>query len=273
MDSEKWFEWDTEKTTEESSPTPGSESEPEPKTDFQSESVVPPLASEPLASLEATESSPSPGVTLPTQKTPIPAQRPFNLWVEGEFTVEDREKLTDLLEREEFGIREVDLELQWETGRILLPQISEYAAMRVAQTLRESSLELKMHANMLEAEHLGTQKSPPSLTHTHAIHAAEAIPITSLESIGSTPEPEAWETIDTILVTGLLKEPEWKAEQTDAFSKLVESLKRELRYRAHIKRAEALIRFKAEVLTSPWPSASECRVQVSALAVKKSQAL
>jgi hypothetical protein len=270
MDSEKWFEWDTEKTTEEAPLQQEPNAAPEAPAPQSTEP-------EPLASLEATESSPSPGVTLLTQKAPIPAQRPFNLWVEGEFTAEDREKLTELLEREEFGIREVDLELQWETGRILLPQISEYAAMRVAQTLRESALELKMQANMIEAELPGSQKGLQSQTqtqtHSPAIHPAETIPITSLESIESSPQPEAWETIDTILVTGLLKEPEWKAEQTDAFSKLVESLKRELRYRAHIKRAEALIRFKAEVLTSPWPSASECRVQVSALAVKKSQAL
>jgi hypothetical protein len=268
MVSEKWFEWDTEKTAEETTPPEQNTASTAPPSD--AEAALSPSPSDwkepqPETTVEATESSPSSGMELATPRAAIPAQRPFTLWIEGQFTAEDREKIQELLEREDFGIREVDLELQWETGRILLPQVSEYAAMRVAQTLRESALELSMQANMAAADGPSFQKAPS----TPSRHPAETIPITSQESVETAQPSESWATIDTILVTGLLKEPEWKAEQTDAFAKLVESLKRELRYRAHIKRAEALIRFKAEVLTSPWPSASECRVQVSALAVRK----
>jgi hypothetical protein len=50
---------------------------------------------------------------------------------------------------------------------------------------------------------------------------------------------------------------------------LVESLKRELRYKAYIKKAHALVQFKAEVIPSPWHSENECRIQASALALKK----
>ena len=66
----------------------------------------------------------------------------------------------------------------------------------------------------------------------------------------------------------MIREPEWKAETSDSFAEVVESLKRELRFKAHLKKADALIRFEAKILNSSWISESECRVQVSALAVR-----
>jgi hypothetical protein len=213
----------------------------------------------------ASESAPA------TAAASVPADRPFTLLIEGQITSEDRERLLELLSRENFGIREVDLEPQWDAGRLLLPQISEYAAMRVAQVLRESRLDLKLEpAGSQQALLHSETSSPGSSSRTHPVHPAELIPVTPLDHLGPGHSSDDWEAIDTLLATGRLMEPEWKASQTDAYSRLVETLKRELRYRAHIRRAEALIRFRAEILSGPWQESQECRVQVSALAIKKS---
>jgi hypothetical protein len=268
MSSEKWFDWDTEKAPESASEPSAAPAPPTPAT-IETE-LAPELSSAPapepvLPVPEPSETPPPPVSTAP----PVAAERPFTLWIEGNFTDEDRSKLLELLEREKFGIREVDLEYQWDAGRVLLPQISEYAAMRVVQVLRESSLEVRLSQG--QAPSPEEQAATPRFASESAFrapshHPADSIPISSTDSLEGW---ERWEAIDTFLLTGLLKEPEWKAEQTDAFARLVEGLKRELRHRAHIKKAEALIRFKAEVLSSPWAHDAECRVQVSALAVKR----
>jgi hypothetical protein len=270
---ENWFDWDDSKPAEDAgvpamqaetlpvlAPESAPESAPEPPGFPEA-----PLEPAPDSLAEASESVPA------SAPAPLPAERPFTLLIEGTFTSEDREKLLELLSRENFGIREVDLEPQWEAGRLLLPQISEYAAMRVAQVLREGNLELKLEPAGSGASSLESSSEPFRTWQPGSpIHPAEQIPVTSLDHLGPGHSADDWEAIDTLLATGRLMEPEWKASQTDAFSRLVEALKRELRYRAHIRRAEALIRFKAEILSGPWQESQECRVQVSALAIRKS---
>jgi hypothetical protein len=261
---DQWFDWDTESKPPETAqaqtqayiqtqePTPALEPRPEPTaqpevTDYAAAAETPPAVS-------------------------ASAERPFSVWIEGNFTSEDRQKIEELISNENFGIRVGDLELQWEEGTVLLPQISEYAAMRVAQVLRESSLQLRLIPS--EFKVLDSPEAPiKSSGHSMAVsseHPAENIPVTTQEGLGHDPSTENWEAIDTILATGILKEPEWKATETDGYGRLVESLKRELRYRAHIKKAEALLRFQSQILPSSWRSDGECRVQVSALAVKRS---
>lgn len=284
MSSEKWFDWDTDKP--EASPA---ETQPEatsaPAPDFPAlDSAEPQLGQEGLHEpgpvsepppTAATSAAIEDSFALPTESEPakaalaIPAQRPFTLWIEGRFTDEDRDRILELLSRENFGIREVDLEPQWETGRVLVPQISEFAAMRVAQTLRESSLNLTLLpvSGAAPAVSHGVPIKPPASASTG--HPADQIVVSALDLPHPQDQSGDWETVDTLVATGLLKEPEWKASQSDTYSRLVESLKRELRYRAHIKKADALVRFKAEVLASPFQTENECRVQVSALALRK----
>ena len=203
---------------------------------------------------------------------PVDAARPFHLRITGSLQTFEKERLLELIARENFGIREVDLDLQLEAGRILLPRISEFAAVLVAQTLRGAAVELRLEPSELVAAGAESALDPPTRYGSilqrpgePATHPAEQIPVTSQPAIPGRGEAEE---LDVIIATGLIREPEWKAETSDAFSGLVESLKRELRFKAHLKKADALVRFEAKVLNSPWISESECRIQVSALAVR-----
>lgn len=261
-EKDQWFDWDTGASPAAPAPELAPAPEPAPAAEPLPEAFEPSLQDPVLPPpAQATESQ------LEPQSAVVAAQRPYTLWIEGSFRPEDRDKLLDLISREGFGIREVDLEPQWESGRVLLPRISEYAAMRVAQVLRESSLTLRMDfSNSTQRE---PEPAPPIRTEIASEHPAEAIPVTSHELPQPGADPSQWETVDTLIATALLAEPEWRASQTDAFANLVESLKRELRHRAYIKKAHALVSFQSQVIKSPWQGETECRVQVSAIALKK----
>ncbi len=213
----------------------------------------------------------------------VNAARPFHLWITGPLAPHEKEKLTELINREDFGIREVDLSVQLEAGRILLPRISEFAAVLVAQALKGSAVELRMQPSDLVSNDLSADGqsasseagtvgfAAPREPHSRPTspieddHPAERIPVTGEARISG---QETLIPVDVLVATGLLREPDWRAESSDAYSELVESLKRELRYKAHLKKADALVGFEARVLESPWLSEKECRIEVRATAVR-----
>src|SRR5437764_1503439 len=80
----------------------------------------------------------------PLEQVEVPTSFPFSLMIEGTLRPEEREKLIDLISREKFGIREVDLEPQLESGRILIPRISEYAGVLLVQALRNTQARLRL---------------------------------------------------------------------------------------------------------------------------------
>lgn len=256
---DQWFDWDTGG----GAPASPAVSAPEP-------SLQPEIAPDAVAPIEDPILPPPAQATesrLEPQSAVVAAQRPFTLWIEGAFRLEDRARLLDLVTREGFGIREVDLDPQWDSGRVMLPRISEYAAMRVAQVLRESSLTLRL--DPADSPRREAQPVAPVRTEIASQHPAESIPVTPHPLPEPGTDPSGWETVDTLIATALLAEPEWRASQTDAYANLVESLKRELRHRAYIKKAHALVSFQSQVIKSPWQGETECRVQVSAIALKK----
>ncbi len=305
MTSEKWFDWDTSDSPEAEASAPAAS--PEASSDAanaapESSSALPDLGDfQPLESMpteptaqqpaefavpvlseslpEANDEQREPRTTTALQQlnvqAPAPAQvdaaRPFHLWITGTLRNHEKERLVELLARENFGIREVDLEIQFDAGRILLPRISEYAVVLVAQCLRGAAVDLKMEPSECvttepSREGLHSQLAPASRQSTnHSPHPAEDLPVTDQARFADRGDHEA---LDVLMATGMIQEPEWRAETSDAFSEMVESLKRELRFKAHLKGADGLVHYQAKVLNSPWITESECRIQVTATAVR-----
>ncbi|MEN9724013.1 MAG: hypothetical protein RJB38_1999 [Pseudomonadota bacterium] len=249
-----------------------------------------PLEGEPMASSATEESqdfgsapeAPSPSVLRSLHTKPsasVSSSRPFHLWITGELKPYEKERLIELLEREDFGVRTVDLEIQFEAKKVLLPRISEFAAVLVTQALRGASVELSLlpsdaspspsledSADATNTSGLATPwKNETTVSNALDQHPAHLLPLTPHSAI---PGQESALPLDLLFATALLREPEWKAETSDAFAELVESLKQELRFKAHIRGADALVQFEAQVLSNPWISDRECRIQAKALAVK-----
>jgi uncharacterized protein YbjQ (UPF0145 family) len=193
-------------------------------------------------------------------KSAVPAAYPFSLLITGPLSPEEKEKLLDLLSRENMGFREIDLEPQFESNRILLPRMSEYAGVLLVQALRGTRAEIKLgpsdtifstaetradeHESATEGEETSSKNS------TEYSHPAENLPMTTEDSLPGLPHLQA---IDTITASAALHSGVAEAEKSTEYQDLADALQRELKYKAYRKGADGIIHYKIQLnnLLSP----------------------
>lgn len=190
----------------------------------------------------------------------VSASFPFSLLIVGILRPEEKEKLLDLITRENMGIREIDLEPQFQAGRILIPRISEYAGILLVQALRGSHAELRLGPSDTIFSTTDTrtdfeETSTWEKTQTHSfsadiLHPAESIVVTTQESLPGLPHPIL---IDTLTASAALRSNVVEAETSTEYHETVEALQRELKYKAYRRGASGIIGFKIQLqqLSSP----------------------
>jgi len=208
----------------------------------------------------------------------IEASNPFSLYIDGILPEIDKARLLELLNKENFGIREIDLEPQFAAGKILIPQMSEYAAVVIYQLLRETRVKFRLvpsheHSGTEADTHVNTQDptltnlSPSQSGELHAHSQASHIPILTTSALlnGEKSTP-----ITSLLATGVITSKSLDTEKSLEFTELLESLKLELQYKAYRKKATHLLDFKFKVEPiSHEPS--QYRILISATAVKETK--
>ncbi len=204
----------------------------------------------------------------------VPAAFPFSILIHGFLLPEEKEKLLDLLSRENMGIREIDLEPQLTGDRILIPRISEYAAILIVQALRGIRGEIKVgpsdtifstidtRADQTE-EVLASEVKNESAMNSEVSHPAENLPVTSEDRLPHVPR---FTVIDAITATAALKSSVVETESTPEYQEVVEALQREIKYKAYRKGAIGVVNFKIQLtfLSSP----SHYRLQAMGLAIR-----
>ncbi len=204
------------------------------------------------------------------QSTELPPQVeaafPFSLRIHGHLSEDERARLIDLVNREKLGIREVDLEPQFEAGRILIPRISEFAGILLVQTLRSTQARLEL----LPSEHDGQDDlnlAPPEPKSTaYAAQdsgPARLIPVTSLPSL---PEQPRVSVIEVLTASGVLSTREVEAEHAPEYQELLEALQDQIRHQALLKGAQGVVNFQVALVRLNLPT--RYRVTVSGSAVR-----
>ncbi len=171
-----------------------------------------------------------------------------------------RTAIKHLLSENDFGIRYEDIEIQVNQGKLLIPQISEYAAIHIAQKLREEADEIQMGlANeVFQAESLkdttDTHAYIDSNTERNSIQeTAEYNPdYPTAESLLCTTENEipghtVTKTLSIVIASKLTDEATAKSTQTEIFQKILEDLQTELKARAFKLFAHAITNFHYEL--------------------------
>lgn len=205
-------------------------------------------------------------------KPNVPASFPFSLLITGHLLPEEKEKLLDLITRENMGIREIDLEPQFQGGRILIPRISEFAAVMIVQALRGIRAQIKMGPSDQIFATTDTRDETSASSNSENVsvryisdleHPAENLPITSENHLQNQP----FDLIDMVSASAALRSDSIEAESTTEYQQIVEALQREIKYKAFRKGAIAIINFKIQLtmLTSP----THYRVTVLGTAVGK----
>ncbi len=228
-------------------------------------------ASAPAPTMESVRAF-SESVGVAEAKASVPASFPFSLLIEGKFGDYERAKFLDVFASEDLGFREIDLEPQLDSGRILIPRISEYAGVLLVQALRSLPVKMRLgpsaeiyRKDASLDENTTRLERPPTVATTRALGPADALdlPITTEETL---PQFMSVEVIDTITVSATLKTAVVEAESSPEFSQVIERLQSELRERAHRQGAAGVIRFKTEL--TALSVASHYRVIATGVAVK-----
>ncbi len=235
-----------------------------------------PPTSEPLTAVKEFSERMSTGIAA------VPAAFPFSLSIEGALKPDEKDKLLEILSRENMGIREVDLEPQFAAGRILIPRISEFAGVILVQALRgiQAKMRLAPSDEVFSTEDTRENASDPWLSGTTPAHApvqqnhyaaesphhpAEDLPVTTGASIPGIHEPSV---IDAMIATTLIPARLAETNRSSELHEVIDALKRELKYKAYRKGAVGLIGFQIQL--TPLAYQAHYRLQASATAIKHS---
>jgi hypothetical protein len=206
----------------------------------------------------------------------LPAPYPFSLLISGHLTDREKEKLIDVLTREDMGIREVELEPQFQSGRILIPRISEYAGILLVQALRGTRAQIRLgpsdtiFATADTREELGDidteWQTPPTeiarFASSEGKHPAELVRISADPMIADLPSPVL---IDLVIVSASLKSEMVEPRNSPKYQETLDALIRELKYRAHRKGAQAIVNFSIDLTMLKIPSEYKLTVKGSAI--------
>lgn len=215
---------------------------------------------------------------LSSARASVPASFPFSLIITGHLAPEEKERLLDLLSRENMGIREIDLEPQFESGKILIPRISEYAGILIMSALRSASVRLRFGPSDSIFATEDTQESDAassfdsglgqsaSQSRSDSSHPAEELPITTEATLPGQVEHAITQLIDVVTASAALKTSSVEAEHSPEYQMLVETLQRELKYKAFHKGATAIVSFSVQLTSLRQPT--HYRVQVTGAAIK-----
>ena len=272
----------TRSNTETAATTPTPETPEQGNVQLSSSQPTPQPSKAPASPQKTSQSSPGsggskgqgPGAGHPTPPTPlekvrqfaqnhpsvqpkaVPASFPFSVLIEGLLSPAEQEKLIDLLSRENMGIREIDLEPQLQSGRILIPRISEYAAVLLVQSLRNISAKMRIGPSDQIFTSQAAQKADPQRLiegesqeqiiklASGALHKAEQIPMTQDNSL---PELPSFRVIDTLSATATVRAKWVAAESSYEYQSVIEALQRELKYKAFHRGAHAIVSFRIQL--------------------------
>lgn len=207
-------------------------------------------------------------------KPAVAASFPFSLLITGKLTAQEKEKLTDLLSRENMGIREVDLEPQFTGNRVLIPRISEYAGILIIQALRGTKAQMQLgpsdtifatdDTRSPEDDILTGGNTQAQFFGENDLSAAENLPITTHTNL---PGYASYTVIDAVTASAALKTIAVETESSSQYQETLEALQRELKHKAYRKGATAIVHYTVTLTSLSLPTLY--RLTVVGTAIKK----
>lgn len=249
-------------------------------TSFEATAVISPEPAQEMVTAFKHEESPTviPSSPPPTiddirsyseqaQETSLEYSRavPFRLLISGEFDPFARDKLLLFITENPIGISSSDLDFQINAGRVLIPQISEYAGIRLIQELRETGLHFKLTSVELDTDEAVPEAETQRYQWNAASESKALVPevvILDSEAINSS----IHQIIDSLQTVQFIRAEVIELEKSDMFQELLNRMLTHLKVKAARRGAIALTHVKHTV--RPLSAASQYEVHLTASLVK-----
>jgi hypothetical protein len=185
-----------------------------------------------------------------THQAPEQVIYPFHLKAQGAFGVFERDQLLRFITDFPMGITSQELDLQIQSGRIFLPRISEYAGIKLIQTLRDSGLQFDLFPADRELEDSRSFDPVTRFTDSNLSTQVRTLPV--LHDASS--DRMHYELGESIVVAQFLKANTVEVEKSELFQAVLERLNLALHAKARIKGAHAISEPLTEIMRLRLPS-------------------
>jgi hypothetical protein len=182
----------------------------------------------------------------------VEAAFPFNLLITGPLAQEEKDRLLELVMRENLGVREMDLEPQFAGDRVLIPRISEYAGVLLVQALRGTHADIRLVPATRDPDDIFPVQTAIDSARTFVGdgHAAEQLPLTADSQL---PDYARFVVLDAVTASVSLRASAVEAESSAEYQEALEGLQRELKYKAYRKGANAVLNFNVTLVPLSAP--------------------
>ena len=193
---------------------------------------------------------------------------PFHLKLSGVFGPYERDKLLLFITENPIGLSSSELDLQIQANKVFLPRISEYAAIKLVQELRDSGLSFQLQPSDQDGDETTNTASALSFHYQNGENTSKPsalieIPILNLNTM---PTPlKAFEELDEVSIVQFVKTEVMEIENSPMIQEVIERMTEVLKQKARLKGGNALLNLKKEILHLRLPSQYQISLKASVI--------
>ena len=193
---------------------------------------------------------------------------PFHLKISGTFGPYERDKLLLFISECSIGLSSSDLDLQLQCGKVFLPRISEFAAVKLVQELRDSGLHFSLLPSDQNAESNSLNSSSLEFHYESSGSSSKnstllEIPIMSEQALTQ----KSFLEIDQVSIVQYVRTELLEVENSPIIQEVIERMTESLKQKARLKGGNALLHLKQEILPLRLPSQYQISLNASVIKV------
>ncbi len=201
----------------------------------------------------------------------IKVHYPFHLKINGSFGPFERDKLLLFITENPIGLSSSDLDLQITAGKVFLPRISEYAAVKLVQELRDSGLAFTLHPSDQEGNETASSASPLAFHYQNIQNSEKTstlieIPILTPDALSSM--QKSFQEIDEVSSVQYVRTEMLEMENSPVIQEVIERMIESLKQKARLKGGNALLNLKQEITPLRLPSQYQISLKASVVKIK-----
>jgi hypothetical protein len=193
--------------------------------------------------------------------------QPFHLHIRGRFGPFERDKLLLFITENPIGLTSADLDLQINSGRVMIPRISEYAGIRLIQQLRDSDLDLVMRPSARDADE-PVHETRPLEYHYSEKSGSNAVSFSIPILPANAASIALYDVFDSISGNQYLKVEMVEAQESQLFQEVVDRMIGSIKQKARLKGADALTHFQQKITPLRLPSQYQISIEATMLRKK-----
>jgi len=190
---------------------------------------------------------------------------PFHLKITGTFGPYERDKLLMFITENPIGLSSADLDLQITSGRVFLPRISEYAAVKLVQDLRDSGLQFSLTPSDQSADSASVSQDAKALEfHYQGVGASgQSSTLTEIPILSESNPQKSFSEIDQVSIVQYVRTEVMEVENSPMIQEVIERMTESLKQKARLKGGNALFNLKQEILPLRLPSQYQISLKAS----------